>query len=161
LLTAIALVQDVLLARVSLWGGRPDLVFLVVVLWALLRGSAEGMVWAFIGGLVLDLFSGGPMGGIVLSLLTVAFLAGRQWGRELGSTFLQLLLLVLGLSFLYHVMLLLILGWTGVPISWGYSLARVAAPSAVLNAVIGPFLYRPLAWLDRRTRPEGFTFDGA
>ncbi len=155
----IALTQNVVLTRVSILGGRPDLVFLAVVLWALLRGSAEGMVWAFIGGMVLDLFSGGPMGGITLSLLLVAFLAGRQWGRELGSVTLQLVLLALVLCFLYHVLLLLILGWTGYPVDWGYDLARVAAPSAVLNAVLAPFIYRPLVWLDRRTRPEGLTFD--
>jgi rod shape-determining protein MreD len=159
LLTLCALVQDVVLTRVSLFGGQPNLVFLAVVSWGLLRGSAEGMIWAFIGGMVLDLFSGGPMGSITLALLLVAFVVGRQWGRELGSLTLQLVILALILCFLYHVLLLLTLVWTAYPVDWAYSLTRVAAPSAVLNAVLAPFVYRPLAWLDRRTRPEGLTFD--
>jgi len=160
-LTIAALVQNVALARISLLGGRPDLVFLVVAGWAFLRGPAEGAVWAFIGGLLLDLFSGGPFGGFAFSLLVVAFFVGRQWGRELGSVVLQLVLLLLVACFSYHVLLLLVLGWAGHPIDWGYDLSRVAAPSAVLNAALAPFVYWPLAWLDRRTRPEGFTLDGA
>jgi rod shape-determining protein MreD len=157
----LALVQNAILSRVSLLGGRPDLIFLAVVGWALLRGSTEGAVWAFTGGLFLDLFSGGPFGGITLALLLVALFVGRQWGRELGSVFLQLVLLALVACFVYHVLLLLVLGWTGRPVDWSFSLSRVAFPSAILNAVLAPFVYWPLAWLDRRTRPEGFTLDGA
>lgn len=158
-MTLIALLQEAVLAPLSFMGARPDLVFLVVIAWGLLRGPAEGMVWAFIGGVVLDVFSGGPLGAMTLSLLVVAFLVGQQWGRELGSVSLQLLLLALVLNFLYHVILLVVLGWVGYPVDWVHSLSRVAAPSAILNAVLAPFAYQPLAWLDRRTRPEGLTFD--
>lgn len=161
LLTGVALLQDIVLARVSILGGRPDLVLLSVVAWATLRGSAEGIVWGFIGGLLLDLFSGGPMGGITLALLVVALLAGRQWGRELGPTSLRVFLVTLGLCFLYHVLLLLILTGTGRSVDWVYGLARVAAPSAVLNGALAPLVHYLFSILDRRTRPEGLTFDGA
>ncbi len=156
-----ALIQDVSLAGVSILGGRPDLVFLVVTGWAFLRGPAEGAVWAFTGGLILDLLSGGPFGGFALSLLVVAALVSRRWGQELGSLYLQLFLLTLIACFAYHLLLLLLLGWTGHPVDWSYSLSHVAAPSAVLNGVLAPFVHWPLAWLDRRTRPEGITFNGA
>lgn len=161
LVTVAALVQVTLLSQVSLLGAQPDLVLLAVVAWGLLRGSAEAAVWAFFGGLLLDLLSGGPLGAVTLSLLVVAFVAGRQWGRELGSPFLQLVLLALGLCFAYHFLLLLILSWTGLSVGWAYNLLHVAAPSALLNGVLAPIVYQPLAWLDRRTRPEGLTFDGA
>jgi rod shape-determining protein MreD len=161
LLTVVALFQDVVLARVAVLGGRPDLVFLVVVVWAFLRGSTEGAIWAFIGGLLLDALSGGPFGCIALSLLVVAILVGRQWGRELGSNLLQLALLVLVGCFTYHVLMLLILGWTGQPVDWRYGLSHVAAPSAVLNAAAAPLVYWSFSWLDRQTRREGFSFDGA
>ncbi len=161
LLTVTALIQDVTLAGVSVLGGRPDLVFLVVTGWAFLRGPIEGALWAFIGGLLLDLFSGGPFGAIAFSLLIAALIVGQQWGKELGSMYLQLVLLVLIACFAYHFLMLLSLSWTGYAMDWGYGLARVAAPSAVLNGVLAPFVHWPLAWLDRRTRPEGFTLNGA
>jgi rod shape-determining protein MreD len=155
----IALVQDSALVPVTILGGHPDLVLLAVVAWGLLRGSAEGMIWAFIGGIVLDLLSGGPLGGITLALLIVAFLAGRQWGSELGSTYVQLVLLTIVVTFLYHVVLLLVLSWADHPVDWIYGLSRVAGPSTVVNAAVVPLVYRPLVWLDRRTRPEGLTFE--
>jgi rod shape-determining protein MreD len=158
-LTLLALLQDVVLTNVTLLGGHPDIVFLVVAVWAFLRGTIEGSVWAFIGGVILDLCSGGPFGGMTLALLAVAFILGQQWGQELGSTVLQLILLILIACFTYHVILLLVLGWIGQSVNWAYALPQVAAPSAILNAVLAPFVHWPLQWLNRRTRPEGFTLD--
>lgn len=160
-MTALALVQGVLLAPLSVLGAHPDLVFLAVVVWAFLRGTTEGTVWAFIGGLLLDLFSGGPFGSITLSLLLASIFVSWRWGQALGSTLLQLVLLVLVACFAYHVLLLVTMSWTGYPVDWQYGLARVAAPSALLNATLAPFVHRPLAWLDRRTRPEGLVLRGA
>lgn len=161
LLTAVALFQNVVLAPVTVLGAHPDLVFLTVVVWAFLRGTAEGAVWAFIGGLLLDLFSGGPLGSMTLSLLLVAMFVSSRWGQQLGITLLQLVLLTLVACFAYHVLLLLALGWSGYPVDWQYGLARVAAPSAVLNAILVPFVHRPLAWLERKTRSEGLVLHGA
>jgi rod shape-determining protein MreD len=161
LLLLVALIQDVVLAPVSFLGAYPDLLFLVIVVWSLLRGAGEGMIWAFIGGFTLDLLSGGPIGGFTLSLLLVALVAGRQWGSELGSALLQAALIVLALCFIYHVLLLLVLGWSGRSMDWAYGLARVAAPSSILNALLAPLIYVVLAWLDRKSRPEGISFDGA
>ncbi|MCX8066459.1 MAG: rod shape-determining protein MreD [Anaerolineae bacterium] len=160
LLTLAALIQSTALAGISLFGAHPDLVFLLVVGWAFLRGPVEGAVWGFIGGLLLDALSGGPLGGFSLALLAAALLAGQKWGQELGSALFRLWLLALGACFLYHVVLLLTLSVTGHPVDWQYGLARVAAPSAVANSLLALIAYWPLAWLDRRTRTEGFTLDG-
>lgn len=160
LLTVAALVQSSALAGVSLFGARPDLVFLLVAGWAFLRGPVEGSIWALIGGLLLDTLSGGPFGGFTLALLAAAILVGQQWGRELGSTTFQLMLLALVACFLYHGVLLLALSGTGYTVNWPHALSHVAAPSALINALLAPVVHQPLAWLDRRTRPEGFTLDG-
>lgn len=152
--------QSSALAGVSLFGARPDLVFLLVAGWAFLRGPAEGAVWAFIAGLLLDALSGGPFGGFTLALLVAAILVGQQWGRELGSTTFQLMLLALVACFLYHGLLLLTLSVTNYTVDWAHALSHVAAPSALINALLAPIMHQPLSWLDRRTRPEGFTLDG-
>ncbi|MBC7227686.1 MAG: rod shape-determining protein MreD [Thermoflexales bacterium] len=158
LLTAAALTQSTALAGVSLFGARPDVVFLLVAVWAFLRGPVEGAVWAFIGGLLLDTLSGGPFGSFTLALLAAALMVGQQWGRELGSTAFQLMLLVLVACFLSHAVLLLAMSATGYPVNWQYALSHTAGPSALLNALLAPVVHLPLSWLDRRTRPEGITF---
>ena len=158
MLTLAALAQSTALAGVSLFGAHPDLVFLLVAVWAFLRGPIEGAVWAFIGGLLLDTLSGGPFGGFTLALLAAALLVGQQWGRELGSTAFQLVLLVLVACFVSHGVLLLAMSATGYPVNWQYVLSHITGPSAVLNALLAPVVHLPLSWIDRRTRPEGITF---
>jgi rod shape-determining protein MreD len=152
----VALIQTVLLSRINLWGARPELMLLVVLIWAVVRGVDEGLVWGFIGGLVVDLLSGAPMGATVLALLSVVFLAGQPWGQGLSSQVAQLLLPALVGVVVYHLVLLLVLAWTGHAVDWGFALLRVAGPSALLNTMLAPFVRQPLAWLERRSRREGF-----
>jgi len=156
LLIGVALVQSVLLSRVNLWGARPDLMLLVVLAWAVVRGVDEGLMWAFVGGLIIDLLSGGPLGATVLALLVAAFLAGQPWGRGIGSPVAHLLLVALLGAVVYHLVLLIVLAWTGHTVDWGYALLRVAAPSALLTVALIPFVKRPLDWLERRIEGERF-----
>jgi len=153
----VALVQSVLLSRVDILGARPDLMFLVVLAWAVARSVDEGLVWGFIGGLIIDLRTGGPLGATALALVAVTFLAGQPWGRGIGSPVVRLLVLALVGGLIYHVILLIALAWTGHTVDWGFSLLRVAAPSAVLNTVLAPFIWQPMAWLGRKLRREGLT----
>jgi len=156
LLTGVALIQTVLLSRVNLWGARPDLMLLVVLVWAMVRGVDEGLVWSFMGGLIIDLISGGPLGMTVLALLAAVSLAGQPWGQGIGSPVIRLLLLAfLGVT-VYHLVLLIVLAWTGHAVDWGEVLLRVAAPSVLLNALLAPFVQRPLAWMERKIRRERF-----
>jgi rod shape-determining protein MreD len=129
---------------------------LVVLAWSVVRGMNDGLVWGFIGGLIIDLFSGGPLGATVLALVVVAFMAGEPWGLGVGAPTIRLLVLTFLSVTVYHLALLIILGWTGHTVDWGWALLRVAGPSALLNAVLAPFVQGPLNWLERRTRREGF-----
>ena len=156
-----ALIQSVFLSRVNLWGARPDLMLLVVLAWAVVRNLDEGLAWGFIGGLIVDLFSGGPLGASALALSAVALLAGQQWGQGLGPQVVRLLFVAFVGAVVYHLILLTALTWTGHTVSWGFSLLRVAVPSALLNVALAPFVQQPLAWLERRVRREGLRYDAA
>ena len=152
-----ALFQSVVLSQLDLWGGRPDLVLLVVLVWAVTRGVQEGMVWGFIGGLVIDLLSGGPFGITTLALLIVAWMSGQPWGRGIGSMTMRLLLLAFVAVLAYHLVLLFVLAWTGYTVDWARSILGVTIPSALLNAVLAPFVRWLLGWLERGMRRETFT----
>ncbi len=156
LLTGVALVQTVLLSRVNLWGARPDLMLLVVLIWALVRGAEEGLVWGFIGGFIIDMFSGGPMGATMMALVVAALLTGQPWAEGISSAVARLLLVTFVAVIAYHLMLLIVMAWTGFPVDFGRALLQVAAPSALFNAVLAPFARWPLNWLERRTREERF-----
>jgi rod shape-determining protein MreD len=156
-LTAVALLQSVLLSRVDLLGARPDLMFLVILTWAVARDVDEGLVWGFIGGLLIDLRSGGPLGATALALVVVAFLAGQPWGRGLGSQVVRLVLLALAGGLVYHLIVVLALAVVGHTVYWGFSLLHVAVPSVLLNTLLAPVVQPPMSWLGRRLRREGLT----
>jgi rod shape-determining protein MreD len=155
LLTGVALVQTTLLARVSLLGGRPNLMLLVVLIWAVLRGLDEGLIWGFVGGLILDLLSGGPLASMALALVAAAYLAGQSLGEEVGSQAVRLVILTVLGSIAYHLALMVILDWSGHTVDWGFSLLHIAAPSVVFNAVLAPVVLAPMTWLERVTGEEG------
>jgi rod shape-determining protein MreD len=155
LLTAIALVQNAWLSRVSLWGARLDLMLLIVLCWTIVRGVNEGMIWGFVGGLIVDLLSGGPMGAYTLALLGVAFAGHQRWGEGLGTPLVRILLVTLVASLGYHVALLTVLSWTGHVVDWGYSFLRVAGPSVLLTMVLAPPVRRALAWAAAKLEPGG------
>src|ERR1700737_4859067 len=62
LLAVAALVQSVLGPSLPLVRGRPDLVLVVVLAWAMLRGSGEGAFVGFLGGALLDSVAYTPFG---------------------------------------------------------------------------------------------------
>ncbi len=76
LLLLTALLQSTVTVRLELWGVKPDLVLILVVISALLYGSKAALVWGFLGGIGVDLFSGGPLGISSLGLMLVALVAG-------------------------------------------------------------------------------------
>jgi rod shape-determining protein MreD len=75
LLLLMCLVQSTAAARFKVGGIKPDLVLILVLVGTLLYGGRAGVVWAFIGGLGLDVFSGGPLGGSSLALMAAALVA--------------------------------------------------------------------------------------
>jgi rod shape-determining protein MreD len=76
LLLLVALLQSTALAKVAVRGVKPDVVLLLVLVGTLLYGGKPGIGWAFVGGLALDSFSGGPLGSSSLALMMAATVAG-------------------------------------------------------------------------------------
>lgn len=76
LLLLLCLVQSTIASRMKLGGVKPDLVLILVLVGTLLYGARSGVLWGFIGGIGLDLFSGGPLGASSLALMAAALVAG-------------------------------------------------------------------------------------
>ncbi len=70
------LIQATLLARIRFVGASPNLLLVTVVMWSLIRGLSDGLVWGFTGGLGLDLVAGLPLGTSSLALIVTCPLAG-------------------------------------------------------------------------------------
>jgi rod shape-determining protein MreD len=76
LLLLLCLLQSTAAARMKIAGVKPELVLLMVVIGALVYGARPGVVWAFVAGVGMDIFSGGPFGASSLALMASALVAG-------------------------------------------------------------------------------------
>jgi len=154
LLLTVALLQTTVLPALTILGVKPELMLLTVLSWSLLRGMEEGLVWAFLGGLMLDLFSGGPLGASTLALLVVSFLSGLTQASVTRTSFLLPMGAALVGTLLYQGLLLLVVQLTRGTVPWADSLFRVTSPSLAVNTLLMPVIFQALAWLDRRTDRE-------
>jgi rod shape-determining protein MreD len=143
------------LSRISVLGAQPNLLLLLVLLWSLVRGVDEGLMWAFFGGLILDITSGGPFATTAIALLAAAYVAGQSLAEQVGSLAVRAMILTVLGTATYHLALLLVLSWTGHTVDWAFALTAVTVPSVVLNGVLAPIVVQPLNWLERATRREG------
>ncbi len=135
-------------------GVEPELMLMVVVSWSLLRGTGEGMVWALIGGVSLDLLSGAPFGMMTVALLVVSFLSGLGERSVFRTHILLPVVMALVTTLLYDLIILLILALTGRPVAWTDSVVHVVLPSTLINTLLIPLVFWPLQWLHRKTGRE-------
>jgi rod shape-determining protein MreD len=152
LLILIALAQTTLSPRLLVMGAQPNLMLLSVVSWSLLRGERQGMLWAFVGGALIDLLSGAPLGVSSLSLLLVSFLAGLGATTIFRASLSLLLLIGLGSSLFHDAIFLALLQIMGWPVNWPVGLWRLMLPSAGLNMICMPVVYASMRWIHRRIR---------
>jgi len=146
LLPVLTLLQVSIMHHISVGGVYPSLMLIAVVNWGILRGVDEGMLWAFLGGLCLDLFSGWPIGTSTVSLVIVASLVSLG-----GGTFIRAHALVpMGTLFvstaLYYAIALFIFESTQHTVDWIAAVQHVILPAALFNSLANI----PGFWLTQR-----------
>ena len=150
LLVVVALIQATVVPHLSIWGVYPDLPLLMVVSWSLLRGAKEGMVWGFIAGVAVDLFSGAPFGAATLGLLAASLLSGLGHATVYRAHVALPLLVMFLTTIVYDLVFLLVVRVSGDVVDWLPALLRVILPSAVLNALLTPVVLWGMRFLDNR-----------
>jgi rod shape-determining protein MreD len=150
-LAGIALLQSTLAPHLSFIRGEPQFMLLTVVSWSLLRGGREGVVWGFLGGIMLDLLSGAPFGVMTLPMLLAGYLSGLGEINVFRANFLLPALVVLLATLFYNALVLFLLQVLGEPVLWEPALLHVILPAALLNLLALPLIYLPLRRLHRLT----------
>jgi rod shape-determining protein MreD len=130
------LLQSIIGPTLPIVGSRPDFALVVVLAWAMLRGSTEGAIVGFLGGMLLDSVEYTPF-GMHSALLG---LAGYLTGMPEVNVYRGNLPYFLGTAALatvaYHTLFFLLLQARGLgmpPLVQTYALA---VPAAVLNALL-------------------------
>jgi rod shape-determining protein MreD len=135
-LALLAVLQSTVLGTFRVLDGAPDLILLAVVAWALTGRARQSMALGLIGGVLLDLLSGTPLGASAIGLILVAYLVSLSEGRFWEVHFLMPLAAVLGASLIYHAAALIVLVLLGRTPDWTYAFTRVVLPSTFLNLLL-------------------------
>lgn len=136
---ALALVQVTWAPAFSIAGAFPNLVLIAVVCITWMQGVRTGLVWACIGGVLLDLTTPGPIGPHALALLTCAY-ATSLWARNFERpSALHVALTAAGGTIAYSLTLVLTDELLGLPaVDFGL-VVRLTLAAMVYNAVLTPF----------------------
>lgn len=153
ILVGAAILQSIALPGTTLFGVRPDLVLVIVVGWALLRGWEDGLVVGLIGGFMTDLTAATPFGINLVRLGVVGAASGLAMQRlARQGPLVPLAAAALG-SILGFAMTVLGMQATRWALPWEYALVFQALPGAALNTVIMAVAFPGLRALSRRGVP--------
>ena len=107
-----ALLETSVLPYLAVAGVKPDLVFVLALVSAMVIGVEDGLVWATLGGLMLDMLLVRPVGATMLALLIVVGL-GIVVARLTGPSRIAVVTVtVLALTWVYQLVSLAVLAVT-------------------------------------------------
>jgi rod shape-determining protein MreD len=149
------LLQSTIFAQLKLGGAKPELMYLVTIVLAMLEGPSSGAIGGFSAGMAQDFLLHQPKGITALTLTLVGYVVGiaRQYITT-PSPALPTLLVGAGTAagVLFYGLVSFLLGELSVGVLY---LVRVAFLSAIYNALLTPLLFpllRRVAELTRATK---------
>lgn len=132
-----AVIQSAVLSHLRVFGGQPDLIVIIVLAWATLDRDIEGMVWAFVGGMFLDLISGTPMGISSLALVPIAFVVGLTEAQVYRNNVFLPIVLTAGGAVAYHIAYLVLMRiFSDTVLPWSEALWYVTLPSVMFDVIL-------------------------
>lgn len=144
----LALMQGPLLFALFPLDVTPNLVLVVVVLWAGYHEMREGLIWAFVTGILLDVLAFAPLGAHAFALMLVVLAIEPVRRRVFGGNHAWAFLAVFVAGLLYDALFLVISRAAGevggAETLWRFSVAR-ALTNALAATVVLPFVL----WLRR------------
>ncbi len=130
-----ALIETSVAPELTIGGAQVDLVLAFAIVAAMAMGIEDGLVWAFLGGLMLDmLIAGRPVGATTLSLLLAVGLAALAV-RLPGPRRALMLATVFVLTWAFHLLLLGVMAATE-GIALGSFRPMTVFFAAIMNTVV-------------------------
>jgi rod shape-determining protein MreD len=155
--TVAALLELTVGSNIPINGAHPHFVLMLGVVAVVATGLEAGLVWACVGGLLLDVLAPRPLGSTAFALLLslgAAYVGGRSLSRL--RPFAPIVLVFL-LSVVNSLLLLGVLGALRSPISVSNPVGAVvpgAIYDAILAALLGPLVFAVRDRFAARERPD-------
>jgi len=148
-----AVLQSSFVPQVRVFGGAPDLVFLIVLSWAVDRDLDEGLVWAFVGGILQDLLSAAPTGASTLGMIPMLFVIYLLNRQVYSVGLLTIPVLFFAGTFVKEGVLAVVMAIAGYASNPVNLVSYVILPTALYNVAVGFLVFGLVRWMQRRLRP--------
>jgi len=136
MLLATVLVQVTWAPRLTVAGAFPNLALVAVIAITWTAGLRQGMAWACVAGLMLDLTSDGPLGPHAMALLAGAYLTGF-WVRNLDrESVLHPVVASAASTAVYSIVLVLVDNVLGLPVPPLGIATQLIVAASVYNAAL-------------------------
>lgn len=148
------LLQTTVFADVTLVGAKPELVYLVTIVFAILEGPSVGAGVGFAGGMAQDFLLNSPKGITALTLTLLGYVVGLLRTYVVSaSPALPTLLVTVGTfaGVLFYGLVSFLLGQFDVTFPF---LLRVATLSALYNGILTPLLFPLLRRAAEGSQPQ-------
>lgn len=122
---------------------KPDLLLILTVCHAFLRGPREGVVLGMLSGLAQDLYTGYYIGLNAVSKGAVGWAVGMTEGKLYReSPYLAVVVVALA-TILHELLFFLGLRYLGLNVSFGLGFVHIVVPVSIYNAALTALCYGP------------------
>ena len=144
-----ALLETTVVPEVAIFGVQANLLLTLAVAATVIMGIEDGLVWAFLGGLLVDMLTPArPIGATTFVLLIVVGIAALST-RFVGQTRAGALLLVFALTWVYHLLMLATLKVTEGVTAGSIDFQHVLG-AAVINTLLAVPIVALFVMIERR-----------
>ena len=143
ILGAAAVFQVVVVPKLEVRGVYPDLILLLVIARSLIAGGRSAVMWGFVGGLWMDVLSGGAIGASSLALMATSLMTGIGQNAIFRRNSFVPLVAALSGSLVFSLIYLAILAGVGYRFSLGPLAANLIVPATLYNGAV-MFLATPV-----------------
>jgi rod shape-determining protein MreD len=148
ILALAVVLQSTFVPQIRIFGGQPDLPFLLVLAWSVNSRLEESVTWAFVGGVLGDLLSAAPLGASTAGMLLVVFVIEWIQNQVFRIGLISLLALVALGTLVQKVLFVIIVGLSGFPVQPLELLTYVILPTVAYNLIF----ILPVYWFVRRVQ---------
>lgn len=154
LLGGLLMLQSTIISRLTVLHGSADLLLLAILAWALQKRVESGLQWGLIGGLLMTIYSGLPLGVALAAYLLAAGLGTLLRHGNWQAPLLAMLVAVFFGTILVHGLSYLALRFLGSPIPLLSALNLITLPSILMNLLVAVPAYALISDLAEWLYPE-------
>ena len=146
------ILESTLFQYTRIYGIKPDFSIMIIVAYAIMRGSSYGTFIGLGTGLLIDMMYGSVIGINALSYMTTGYIIGQAHENVFKDSFIPSVIFnFIAVMLFQHGFMLISYFSNNIPsegFSYLYMLMKAILPQALYNAVLGAVVYRYIYRLD-------------